>query len=74
MVAAADAGAACGALERFAFHDRVQGAFAVVTTPGHLHGFVKSLALGDASRQGGHGDGAAAFFGGRNPHLAFNLQ
>ena len=32
LVAAADAGAACGALERFAFYDRVKGAFAVVAT------------------------------------------
>lgn len=32
LVASADANAACGALERFAFYDRVQGAFAVVAT------------------------------------------
>ena len=32
LVASADANAACGALERFAFYDRVKGAFAVVAT------------------------------------------
>ena len=32
LVASADANAACGTLERFAFYDRVQGAFAVVAT------------------------------------------
>ena len=32
LVAAADANAACGALERFAFYDRVKGTFAVVAT------------------------------------------
>lgn len=32
LVALADANAACGALERFAFYDRVKGAFAVVAT------------------------------------------
>ena len=32
LVAAVDEGAACGALERFAFYDRVKGAFAVLAT------------------------------------------
>ena len=32
LVASVDASAACGALERFAFYDRVKGAFAVVVT------------------------------------------
>ena len=32
LVASADAQAACGALERFAFYDRVKAAFAVVAT------------------------------------------
>ena len=32
LVASADADAACGTLDRFAFYDRVKGAFAVVAT------------------------------------------